>query len=117
MKYSCAYQAEVQSALWSRKVLHYLLLQVCSGDSAKHVWSAHIQKKKKKNNVAAFVGRERLNTTALGMQRVGLKEVIWTDGPASELKNKYMVHLLQNISIKYNKDFGWKHTATSMIKV
>ena len=33
------------------------------------------------------------------------EEIIWSDGPTSEFKNKYMCHLMDKISTKYNKRF------------
>ena len=36
-----------------------------------------------------------------------------TDGPSSELKNKYMVQLLRIFSHKFHKAFAWKYFATS----
>ena len=42
-----------------------------------------------------------------------VKKVIWSDGPNSEFKNKFMRQLLGNLSKKYNKQFDWKLTATS----
>jgi len=45
------------------------------------------------------------------MQNV--EEVIWTDGPSSEFKNRFMAALLKELSGKYNKTFTWKYFATS----
>lgn len=42
-----------------------------------------------------------------------VEEVIWTDGPSSEFKNRFMAHLLQELSTKYKKIFKWKFFATS----
>ena len=42
-----------------------------------------------------------------------LHETIWSDGPSSEFKNRFMVYLLQHLSRKYNKPFTWKYFATS----
>ena len=41
------------------------------------------------------------------------KEIIWSDGPNSEFKNKYMCHLMDKFSTNYNKRFLWKFPATS----
>ena len=41
------------------------------------------------------------------------EEIIWSDGPTSEFKNKFMVHLLAFLSEKHGKKFLWKFSATS----
>jgi hypothetical protein len=42
-----------------------------------------------------------------------VKEIIWTDGPSSEFKNKYCVQIIRRLAEKYNKPFTWKYFATS----
>ena len=42
-----------------------------------------------------------------------VEEIIWSDGPTSEFKNRYMKTLLSMLSEKYNKPFTWKFSATS----
>ena len=44
---------------------------------------------------------------------INVTEVIWTDGPSSEFKNRYMAYFLQVLSKRYNKPFCWKYSATS----
>ena len=41
------------------------------------------------------------------------QEIICSDGPSSEFKNRFMVHLLQYLSDKFKKPFIWKYFATS----
>ena len=40
-------------------------------------------------------------------------EVIWSDGPSSEFKNKYTMYLLKKLGNTYKKRFSWKFSATS----
>ena len=42
-----------------------------------------------------------------------LEEIIWSDGPYSELKNQFMRLLIEKLSTKYEKPFSWKFSATS----
>ena len=42
-----------------------------------------------------------------------MEDIIWSHGPTSEFKNKYMVKFLQSLSQKYNQQFSWKYFATS----
>lgn len=39
--------------------------------------------------------------------------IIWTNGPSSEFKNRFMTLLLQELSSKFKKTFHWKYFATS----
>ena len=41
------------------------------------------------------------------------QEIIWSDGPVPEFKNRFMVHTIQKLSKKHNKKWAWKYTATS----
>jgi len=72
-----------------------------------------IQKKKEKNTISTFIQHlyEELQPNSPDMKNV--EEVIWTDGPSSEFKNRFMAHLLQELSTKYKKIFKWKFFATS----
>ena len=67
---------------------------------------------KGKNTVAVFV--DTLYKCYLIPDSPGVTEqVIWTDGPTSEFKNRYMMQLLQILSKKYQCKFTWKYFATS----
>ena len=44
------------------------------------------------------------------------EEIIWSDGPTSEFKNKYMCHLMNTFSTKYSKRFLWTISVTSHSK-
>ena len=47
------------------------------------------------------------------MKNDGIQSVISSDGPASEFKNKFMVKLLHHLSLKFQRTFMWKYSATS----
>ena len=70
---------------------------------------------KRKNTVASFITflYEHLYKQDAVKGQSYSHEIIWTDGPASEFKNRYMVHLLELLGKKYKKDFSWKYSATS----
>lgn len=42
-----------------------------------------------------------------------MEEIFWSDGPASEFKNKFMFCVLRFFAMKYQKTFTWKFFATS----
>ena len=44
------------------------------------------------------------------------EEIIWSHGLSSEFKNKYKVHLLEQLLARFKKKFIWKFTAKSLGK-
>lgn len=113
MSYSCEYQNEVQSALWSRNSVNLFTMALFVKDekcrSFIGVTDSH---DKGKDTVYAFVMRlcdyileEKLD--------LGNMFCFFTDGPSAEFKNKYMVKLLRDIGIKLNKEVRWNFFATS----
>ena len=46
-----------------------------------------------------------------------VRDIIWSDGPSSEFKNKFMVKFLQSLSQKHKRPFSWKYFATNHGKV
>ena len=41
------------------------------------------------------------------------EEIIWSDGPANEFKNQYMITFLKYLADNFQKKFTWKYFATS----
>lgn len=114
MNFSCEYQNEVQSALWSRGSVTLFTAAAMHKGSCQTYLICSDTKEKEKNTVAAFVNHlydKELVPDSPVMQ--GTEEVIWTDGPSSEFKNRFMASLLKELSVKYNKTFTWKYFATS----
>ena len=111
MNYSCEYQNEVQSALWSRGSVMLFTAAVTYKDTCKTYLICSNSCDKGKNTIAVFLSTlyELIENDGHGP----LHEIIWSDGPSSEFKNRFMVHLLQYLSRKYNKPFTWKYFATS----
>ena len=71
-------------------------------------------KDKEKNTIATFVNQlydKELSPISPEMQDI--EEVIWTDGPSSEFKNRFMASFLKEKSAKYYKNFTWKYFSTS----
>ena len=114
MNYSCENQNEVQSALWSRgSVTLFTAVSMHKGNCQTYLICSDT-KDKEKNTVTAFVNHlydKELVPGSAAMQ--GIEEVIWTDGPSSEFKNRFMAAFLKQLSGKYNKTFTWKYFATS----
>ena len=109
--YQCMYQDEVQGALWSRQSVNlftYALTHKCSTDT---MLSCSDYTAKDKYSNRTFV--EYLYEHVIQKDESVSDEIIWSDSPSSEFKNKYMVHLLQRLSSRFKKKFIWKFIATS----
>ena len=114
MNFSCEYQNEVQSALWSRgSVTLFTAAAMHKGNCQTYVICSDT-KDKEKNSVTAFVKHlYDKELTPLSSEMQAVEEVIWTDGLSSEFKNRFMAALLKELSQKFNKIFTWKYFATS----
>ena len=111
MNYSCEYQNEVQSALWSRNsVLLFTAATIFSG-VCKTFLICSDSKWKNKDSIAPFLFY--LYENHIAPDDDVETEVIWSDGPSSEFKNRYMVHLMKELSKKVGTPFAWKYFVTS----
>ena len=41
------------------------------------------------------------------------QEIIWSDGPTSEFKNRFTVKIMESLSRIHGKEFVWKFSVTS----
>lgn len=116
MSFGCEFQNEVQSALWARSSVLYFTAATFFDGKCKTYMICSDASDKGKDTVFALLDilyDEIVRES--GSSQPDL-EVIWSDGPSSEFKNKYMVKTLQLLSKKYNRNFGWKYFATSHSK-
>ena len=104
------YQDEIQSALWSRGSVNLFTCALYHHGTTKTLLICTEYKGKDKFATAAFLNH--LYATEIPLDDTA-EEVIWSDGPGSEFKNKFMRHLMENLSNKYDKPFVWKFSATS----
>ncbi|XP_071034011.1 uncharacterized protein [Parasteatoda tepidariorum] len=114
MSFSCEYQNEVQSALWSRATVLLFTAAVFYQNECKTFIICSDTTSKDKDTI--FLCIQLLYNEVFANdtpENIPEKEVIWSDGPSSEFKNKYMVKLLHLFTEKYKKDFIWKYFATS----
>ena len=95
MSYSCEYQDEVQSALWSRESV-ILFTAAMTYKSKCHTYLIVSDSRDKgKDTVVVFVDFLYENCVHKCEEYI-----IWSDGPTSEFKNKFMVKFLQILSQK-----------------
>jgi len=117
MAYSCEYQNEIQSALWARDSVTLFTGAMFCGNACKTFLICSDTRDKGKNTVYAFM--MYIYQKIVGMSQTthgvvsNMKDVIFTDGPSSEFKNRYCMKLLRDISQKYHREISWKYFATS----
>lgn len=109
--FSAEVQQEVQAGLWSRASVLIFTASVQLNDNDTSYAIVSDSKVKDKRSVFTFL--KWLYETFDNSRDPGISEVIWSDGPASEFKNRFMLETLKYLSVKYNKTFSWKFFATS----
>lgn len=112
MNYTCEWQGEVQSALWSRKSVTLFTAAMFDAKNTKCFLIVSDTRDKTKNTVAVFL----TNLLYMIETKSKPKLIIWTDGPSSEFKNRYMAYFLYLLNCKFQEKFesiDWKYTATS----
>ncbi|XP_063222491.1 uncharacterized protein LOC134531000 isoform X3 [Bacillus rossius redtenbacheri] len=111
MSFSCEYQNEIQSALWSRaSVVLFTAAVFCNGNCKTYILCSDTNNKDKDT---VFVFLDFFYTEILKENSAISEEIIWSDGPSSEFKNKFMVKTLEILNQKHNRTFTWKYFATS----
>lgn len=112
MAYSCEYQDESQTALWGRNNVN--LFTMALFDNKDKCWSfiGITESDKNKDTIYTFVSKicAFIKEKNIG---IGQKLAIFTDGPTSEFKNKYMVKLVEVLHSKLNCKISWQYFATS----
>ena len=109
MSYSCEYQNEIQSVLWSHESVMSFTAAMTYKAECKTFLIVSDSRDKGKDTVAAFIDFLYNHFDATDT----MEDIIWSDGPTSEFKNKYMVKFLQFVSQKYDQQFSWKSSANS----
>ena len=104
MAYQCQQQSEVQSALWARGSVNIFTCTVYHNYQTKTFLVCRNYKGKDKFSNGTFLEYLYENE---------LQHVIWSDDPTAEFKNKFMHQFIENLSLKCNKFFTWKYSATS----
>ena len=96
MAYSCEYQNEIQSGLWSRNGVNLFTAALYSNQGCCKFFLIVIDSQDKgKDSVYAFI--MKLTGSLIDFKK-GEDLIIYTDGPASEFKNRYMVKMVSILS-------------------
>ena len=111
MAYSAEYQNEVQSALWSRASVNIFTALFYNGQEKPTPYIIVTDSTKKdKDSIFTFVSR------LLDTEKEKLKKdiAIYSDGPSSEFKNRFMVSMANDFKKKYTfESLSWKYFASS----
>ena len=98
MAFSCDYQNEVQSALWSRKCINLFTAALYSKSQVCQPFLIITDSQEKgKKSVFTFINAL---TDYIQFEK-GDMLIIYTDGPSSEFKNRYIVKLVSMLSKKF----------------
>lgn len=109
MSYTCEYQDEIQSALWARKsILIFTAALFNQGKCFTFALCSDINTKDKNTVCALLIQLYNIIKSSHNITPT----IIFTDGPASEFKNKFMVKLLAFLCCKFNVNISWKYFAT-----
>ena len=110
MAYSCQYQNEIQSALWSRSSVNLFTAALYSKSQGCQPFLIVTDSQEKgKNCVFTFI-----NVLSDYFKfETGDELTIYSDGPSSEFKNRYMVKLVSMLCAKLKGKVSWKYFATS----
>ncbi|KAJ8038387.1 hypothetical protein HOLleu_15805 [Holothuria leucospilota] len=106
MSYSCEYQNEIQSALWSRDSVTLFTAAIFSGGRCETHLIVSNTSDKGKDSVYTFA-------KYLAAKAPNDPIIFFTDGPSSEFKNKFIAKLLLILAQEYGKMFEWQYFATS----
>ena len=105
MAYSCEYQNETESALWTRATINlFTLARFVNQEVTCHLFVLD-NYKKDKDAIFACLQKFHGNTTTFPEER------IYSDGPSNEFKNQYMMKLL-HVSKQHSAKFTWDYFAT-----
>ena len=110
MSYSCEYQDEIQCALWSRKSVSLFTGALFHGDKCQTYVISSDCSDKGKDSVITYLFKlydEILNHNEM------MSNVIFSDGPSTEFKNKFTMNILYHLGERYKCDFEWHYFAKS----
>ena len=112
MSYSCSYQDEIQSAMWTRESVNLFTAAMYAKDQpCKSFLVVTDSNDKGKGSIYAFLHEIMKKTKSLFKDSKYF--VFYTDGPSSEFKNRFAMKMLNEFSVMYNIEMRWQYFATS----
>ena len=107
--YSTMWQDEVQSAHWTKKQVTLLTSVYWNGEVTKSNVVVSDDLTHTKSSIVTFL--DALATKLLSKNVHTLH--VWTDGPSSQFKNRFIVAILPWLAKKFDIDIHWHYFATS----
>ncbi|XP_041379147.1 uncharacterized protein LOC121391661 [Gigantopelta aegis] len=109
--FTCTWQDEIQSAHWKqRQVTVYTVMVYHRGQNLSYVIVSDYREHEK-SAVTAFTS-QIMDVIKSEMPSVEVVDV-WTDGPSSQYKNKYVFALLFKLQEHHGLQIQWNYFATS----
>ena len=106
--YTCVQQDEIQSAHWQQKQVSLFTAAVWHSGKLHPIVLVSDNLSHAKDTVIAYV------SSVLQQLSQSVKNVnIWSDGPASQFKNRYVAAAIQALQKKHCFDIKWNFFATS----
>ena len=102
MAYQCEMQDEIMGALWSRGSVNLFTCAIYHNSETKTMLFCTNYKGKDKFSTGLFLKKIYQDHLSHDDTKIE-EEVIWSDGPSSELKNRLMRQLLQELSNEFKK--------------
>lgn len=109
--YTCGHQDEIQAAHWDQSQVTIFPVVIWTKDGCKSYAFASDDRDHNKHSVSVFleivlkrVAKENPNVTHIH---------IFSDGPSSQFKNKYIVYLLKKLQEMCGLELNWHYFASS----
>ena len=106
--YTCTYQDEIQSAHWQQKQVSLFTAAIWFEGKIHPTVLASDNLIHAKETIGPYIDY-LLSTLPKSVKTVSL----WSDGPSSQFKNKYIVSLIPVLQKKYGITIRWNYFATS----
>ena len=109
--YTCTFQDEIQTAHWHQKQITVYTVMVYHREQTQSYIIVSDVRDHEKRSVAAYT--QKIITIMLGLMPTINRFNIWTDGPSSQYKSKYIFALLAKLQVENNIKMEWNYFATS----
>ena len=106
--YTCVFQDEIQSAHWKQAQVNLFTAALWCTDSLRPIVLASDNLNHSKETIIAYVDR-LLSELPSSVKQVS----VWSDGPASQFKNRFILAALKPLEEKHDLRITWNFFATS----
>ena len=110
--YTCAHQDEIQAAHWDQSQVTIFPVVVWTSHGCESYAFVSDERNHDKQSVSVFV--DKVLTSFIAEKHKDVEVVhIFSDGPSSQFKNKYIVHLLHELQQQSGLQLKWHYFASS----